>query len=116
MPRQPRRPRYHRVISERVMKDHGNAVTEFTLQYNQELGEKALCKGMDTEVFFPTKELYTQEELALYESMCSECPVMLMCFEWALAHEVHGVWGGTSPLHRRMVRKSVGWVVSEPKM
>ena len=116
MRHQQRRPRYHRIISERVMKDHGNAVTEFTLEYNQELGAKALCKGMDTDVFYPTSETLTREEALMYENLCLECPVLLMCSEWALAHELHGVWGAITPKHRKQIRKNLGWVVSEPKM
>ncbi|GAC1381435.1 MAG: WhiB family transcriptional regulator [Acidimicrobiales bacterium] len=40
--------------------------------------------------------------------VCADCPVRLECLDYALrANEVHGMWGGATPLERRgMKRKS----------
>jgi hypothetical protein len=42
--------------------------------------------------------------------VCAECPIQLGCREWATFHEpqAYGIWGGTTPLERRKLRKASG--------
>ena len=38
---------------------------------------------------------------------------MQACLEWGLAHESHGIWGGTSPRERMRLRKKLGIEVKQ---
>lgn len=37
-------------------------------------------------------------------ALCGRCPVRAACLDYALDHEQHGVWGGTTPAERRALR------------
>jgi len=38
-------------------------------------------------------------------SMCNQCPVKMLCAEYAIKHdEPHGIWGGLSPRERQNIR------------
>ena len=103
-------PKYFRVMKEyKVGEDTG-----YRLNYNAELFESAACKGVDTEMFYPNMEIYSPSEVLYFNRMCSECPVKAACLEWALAHERHGVWAGTTPHIRSQMRKEIGWVLHDP--
>lgn len=108
------RPEHHKIIEEKIVYKRGRTGTAFKLKWNPQLAEQAACKGLDTELFFPDQEVFTPDEEQVFVSLCIECPVMLMCLEWGLAHERSGVWGGTTPYRRLNERKRRGWVVSEP--
>lgn len=58
------------------------------------------------DAFFP--ELGTPGTAFEYRwamSMCNECPVKLLCAEYAIKHdEPHGIWGGLSPKQRQQIR------------
>ena len=70
---------------------------------------RAACRGVDTEIFFPTTSGEEAEALAL----CAECPVRTQCLEYALrSRETNGIWGGTTPEERRRIRRP--GAVSEP--
>lgn len=38
------------------------------------------------------------------KKMCSECPVLAQCADYAIKWEDHGVWGGLSPRQRQKLR------------
>lgn len=86
----------------------------FKLEWNKEISEQAGCRGLDTELFYPDRDVFTRDEERMFARMCVECPVMLMCLEWGLAHERYGIWGGTTPVMRQRERKRRGWVVNDP--
>jgi WhiB family redox-sensing transcriptional regulator len=59
------------------------------------------------EVFFPEDE----HDLEIRKSMvkvakevCADCPVRLMCFDYALSAGMHGIWGGTTYEERQKLR------------
>jgi len=108
--------KHHRVLESWVHNTRGRALKVFKLQYNPRLGEEGVCRGIDTEVFFPDKELFRPEEEAAFVRMCAECPVMEMCQEWALAHERYGVWGGLTPYRRIIIRKQRNWEIADPRL
>ena len=110
-------PQFHEV-KEVITKQNrgGNTVTTYVLKYNAEIFNKAICKGIDTELFYPNQEIFSEAEERIFRNMCVECPVMMACLEWALAHELHGIWAGTTPANRRGIRNRIRWAVSEPKM
>lgn len=60
----------------------------------------AACKHMDKRLFFPDTGVKPREAL----NACRGCPVQTVCLE-ANLHEHHGVWGGTTELQRRAIRR-----------
>ncbi len=55
-------------------------------------------------IFFPEDiQAGSQRKQAIQmaKRLCSECPIQMACFEYALAaKERHGIWGGTLPSDR----------------
>lgn len=82
------KPQFHKIISNDGGVDrYKNGFVNYVLKYNQRLWDKAVCKGIDTDVFYPAQELFSRDEERMFEKMCIECPVMMACLEWGLAHE-----------------------------
>lgn len=53
----------------------------------------AVCRGMDTNLFFDKYEV--DEGIAKnIDEMCLACPVIAMCHESGKENSDHGVWGG----------------------
>lgn len=65
--------------------------------------QRAACRGVDPDVFYPSSD----EEAEEAKAICGVCPVREPCLEYALAHrERDGVWGGaTERERRRMIRQ-----------
>lgn len=64
--------------------------------------ERAECKEMDPEIFFP---LPSQSDRLAIE-ICHKCPVMEECGEWATVNAISdGIWGGLTPGQRKLVRE-----------
>lgn len=65
------------------------------------------CRGMDSGVFYhPDGERNPSRarRTARAKEVCSKCPVMAVCREFALStHEPFGVWGGLSEAERRLI-------------
>ena len=70
--------------------------------------EQAACRepGVDAELFFPVSESGPAlREIAAAKAICARCPVATACRAWALGSgEVAGIWGGTTPAERRLLR------------
>ena len=67
---------------------------------------RGACREENPELFFPvgtTGPAPLQEAEA--KTVCRRCPVVLPCLEWAMDHENHGVWGGTTQDERRRLRR-----------
>jgi len=107
--------KHHRIMETREARYRGKGFDEFGLRWNPELTEKAACKGLDVELFYPDKDIFTIEEERLFARMCAECPVMEMCLEWGLVHEKSGVWGGTTPFRRAQARRLLNMQVTDPR-
>jgi WhiB family redox-sensing transcriptional regulator len=64
------------------------------------------CRDADPDLFFPigaTGAGLRQMEEA--KRICRACPVQIQCLAWALENGVaDGVWGGTTPDERRIIR------------
>lgn len=69
---------------------------------------RALCAGMEPEVFFPEGvDGPALLDVANAKAVCANCPVREECLDWALRiGEAHGIWGGTTPSERRMLRRA----------
>jgi WhiB family redox-sensing transcriptional regulator len=64
--------------------------------------EAAACRGLDPELFFPTRG----EDYREARKVCAACPVRWECLEAALARsERFGFWGGHSERERRVLRR-----------
>ena len=66
----------------------------------------AACKlTLDPEKFFPPSGGGRPSAEREAKAMCAVCPVSKECLAWALAHVVHGIWGGTTERERRAWRR-----------
>ena len=67
--------------------------------------DQALCRGMDTAMFFPERGI-NYNKIKEIKRMCKVCPVRTQCFELAMEQENDncGIFGGTTPLERRRIR------------
>ena len=110
------RPKYHKIISAKgIQSRYGKGLVAYVLRYNAHLWDRAMCRNIDTDVFYPAQELFSRDEERMFKKMCSDCPSVQPCLEWGLAHERYGVWGGTTPPMRHKMRKSLGLAISEPQ-
>lgn len=70
--------------------------------------QKAICRGEDPEVFFlEPNERHEQKRShnATAIAICNRCPVKEQCLQHALTvPEEFGVWGGTTPEERKVIR------------
>jgi WhiB family transcriptional regulator, redox-sensing transcriptional regulator len=64
------------------------------------------CGNSDPELFFPEGSgLRAAEQERAAKQVCGTCPVLAPCLAWALTvPEQEGIWGGTSPAERRLLR------------
>jgi WhiB family redox-sensing transcriptional regulator len=64
--------------------------------------ERAKCRGVDPDLFFPRRGDDTTQAVAV----CKACPVQVECLEYALDNgERFGIWGGTTGKDRRKMRR-----------
>jgi WhiB family redox-sensing transcriptional regulator len=65
--------------------------------------QRAACRGVDPDIFYPVSE----EEAEEAKAICAGCTVSETCLEYALSNrERDGVWGGaTERERRRMIRQ-----------
>ncbi len=81
--------------------------------------ERAACRqaGTDPELFFPVSESgpAAARQIAAAKAICARCPVAEQCLDWALlAGESAGIWGGTTPDERRLLRRALQAGLSSP--
>ena len=65
------------------------------------------CTGIDVEVFF-TEEKGNYPHLNYIKKLCSNCPVQVQCFDYAIENLVEGIWGGTTKKERDKHRSKRG--------
>ena len=68
--------------------------------------QAASCASTDPEIFFPQgrheqKQKSTREAAA--RAVCHRCPVAADCLQFALRHDVEGMWAATTWLERRAI-------------
>jgi WhiB family redox-sensing transcriptional regulator len=62
--------------------------------------QRAACRGLDPEIFYPA----TEDDAEAAKAICALCPVREACLEHALARrERDGVWGGLTERERRRI-------------
>ena len=52
----------------------------------------ALCNPLLDWLFFP--ETHQPSEHAMAKRLCGECPVFKACNDYAMSHDVYGIWAG----------------------
>ena len=64
------------------------------------------CYSTDVESFYPLvgNSDPRTEDMQYVLKLCNSCPFKQQCFEWAICHEIHGIWGGTSENYRKQFR------------
>jgi WhiB family transcriptional regulator, redox-sensing transcriptional regulator len=69
-------------------------------------GSRAACRSTDPELFFPVSGAGPSvAQIAEAKTVCARCQVRSECLAFALATwQPYGVWGGTSPEERTMLR------------
>jgi WhiB family transcriptional regulator, redox-sensing transcriptional regulator len=67
---------------------------------------KAACQPFDSELFFPDRSAYRNNEIAQAKSVCRGCPVREDCLKAALdGREKVGIWGGLTPEERAKLQR-----------
>jgi len=62
--------------------------------------DRGRCRDLPPSTFFPSDGVGVE----LARRICADCPVKVMCLEYALENRIdHGVWGGTSERERRRI-------------
>lgn len=73
------------------------------MRYEDVPWEAAACKGIITEMFFSdAPECYSINPQL--RRICSGCPILEECREYAICNEWEGFWGGLTPSDRRALR------------
>lgn len=73
------------------------------------------CCQVDGEFFFPTVGLGASDSLTRAAlDLCASCDFVDACLEYALVNNVTGIWGGTTHLARKRIRRERGISASEP--
>lgn len=57
------------------------------------------------DAFFPENGVGNNSEIVWAKAMCAECPMRAACAEYGLKWEEHGIWGGLTPMDRRLLRR-----------
>jgi WhiB family redox-sensing transcriptional regulator len=76
-----------------------------------------LCAQTDPELFFPEvkgkKNPDYLETVKKAKAICGHCHFKDPCLEYALKHDIVGIWGGTEQAERDKLRSKAG--VAKPK-
>lgn len=70
-----------------------------------------LVKGSDIE---EDSETFLRRASANAKQLCRACPLQADCAEYAIAHELYGIWGGLTPTERSTIRAKRGITVNHP--
>lgn len=68
--------------------------------------ERARCRGMDTNLFFPAKGDHGPSRAA--KAICAECEVITECLEYGMTlrgEDNQGIFGGTSEMDRSLLKR-----------
>ena len=72
------------------------------------------CAAEDPELYFLTSSSMDNVfKLPRAVDTCTGCPFRRPCLAYALTHDVHGVWGGTTRAERQRLRQAHG-IEAEP--
>lgn len=63
--------------------------------------DEAICLSVGPETFHPAPGESPKDA----KRVCQGCPVREKCLDVALQHDWYGVWGGTTQMERRRLRR-----------
>lgn len=68
---------------------------------------KADCQGMDTNLFFMSREELQMEGLTYLHMrrVCSDCPIRRDCLAYGFKYERYGMFGGITGVERDLIRR-----------
>ena len=75
--------------------------------------EFAICKGSNTDDYYPERRNAHAAELA---KLCYCCPVIVPCRAHSIKHELFGVWGGMNARERITERRILGITITNVEM
>jgi hypothetical protein len=67
--------------------------------------ERPLCQEVPWDLFYP--EVPEKEMYSVYldaRKVCNLCEHRDECAEWGITYEIHGMWGGLTPVQREKIR------------
>ncbi|KUN89405.1 transcription factor WhiB [Streptomyces bungoensis] len=69
--------------------------------------DHAVCRQEDPDLFFPIGTAGpAQVQTQRAKAVCARCPVQEQCLDWAMdTDQSIGIWGGTTELERRALRR-----------
>ena len=70
-----------------------------------------LCAG---DPMFTAEGEWDDLEIGRMFGLCDRCPFYTACLDYAIAHERHNYYAGTTPAQRNRHRKAFGILVVEP--
>ncbi|MCU1677703.1 MAG: transcription factor WhiB [Frankiales bacterium] len=68
--------------------------------------EPAACRDVDPELFFPAVGA-NGAAIESAREICHTCPSIDRCLDWAIAHNVDGIWGATTTQERVAIRRRI---------
>lgn len=73
----------------------------------QDAEERIPCQEAPDAFFIEELDPNRNYKVALSKKLCGQCPIQMLCLEYALeAREKHGIWGGLLPTEREeMIRR-----------
>ena len=80
----------------------------------------AACRGIDTNLFFPSNAQESAQAKAIIKPLCEACPVFKDCYAYAVSFPekaLQGIWANTTDNDRRRIRYSatpVGYRTKQP--
>lgn len=81
---------------------------------------QAACAEVGVQFFYPIDEEDTDKNTRKYidegaaKRICAGCPIREECLNWAIHHERQGIWGGTNPRERELIRIKAGIQLIDP--
>ena len=70
------------------------------IQIPVELTTETACTGQPWEYF----DGGSIQNIQKAKAICLDCPVRELCLDWAITHEISGIWGGKTPRQRARMR------------
>jgi WhiB family redox-sensing transcriptional regulator len=74
---------------------------------------RGLCREIGIEFFFPEEGGSGTDIYTYSRKICGKCVVKNECLEWAIRHEAYGMWGGTTPMERKKIRRNRNIIIQE---
>lgn len=74
------------------------------MRYEDVDWEQASCRGVNTELFYLEINYEAFTVNPQLRRMCTDCPILADCREYAILNENHGFWAGLTAKQRNTLR------------